>query len=137
MAGNAKPAGEVGGLAYGHMTKSEQGNYTMRTATSTKSLQQYYARMEAEDKFRKAEDERMHKALAPLVDLWGVDKYNEWVDQFVTDEMTVDEIIDLANQFYPECTCTPELQPCPGCREWARARARIAGAMEDELPYEE
>lgn len=105
----------------------------MRTATSTKSLQEYYTRGAQEAAKRKADEARMMEALYPLVDLWGEEKYNEWVDTWITDTMTIDEIIQVAKNFYPECTCTPDNMPCPGCREWGRARARLAGATEEDL----
>ena len=107
----------------------------MRTATSRKSIEQHYQWLEAEanrEAQRQAEERRMLDALDPLVDLWGREKYLEWVDAFLTDSMTVDEIIKVAHSFYPECTCNPYNQPCAGCREWARARARLAGAIFEE-----
>lgn len=86
--------------------------------STLKSMEAMYARLD-----RQAEHERMNAELQPLRLLWGVEKFNEWLDIWITDAMSVDEIIKVAHRFYPECECTPINQPCQGCREWARIRA--------------
>ncbi len=88
--------------------------------STLKSMEAMYARLD-----RQAEHERMNAELQPLRDLWGETKFQEWLDIWIDDSMTVDQIIATAHKFIPECTCNPINEPCPACREWARARARM------------
>jgi len=95
--------------------------------STRKSMEQWYAR-----EYRRNEQARMMKELMPLYYLWGEEKYNEWVETWISESMSVDEIIRLAHLNYPECTCNPLNEPCPGCRDWARIRAAEKAAQEAE-----
>ena len=95
--------------------------------STRKSMEQWYAR-----EYRRNEQARMMKELMPLYYLWGEEKYNEWVETWISESNSVDEIIRLAHLNYPECTCNPLNEPCPGCRDWARIRAAEKAAQEAE-----